>query len=1460
MIATATRVGDLPLVASADSSSLLLKPSPAVPASSADSAAVTGAASSSDAGSGSSAEAGAESDTSHLLSSWEMLRLCIPVIPSQLGWAVGEALLIPYLMSLGLAETTANSIWLVNPLVGFFVQPIIGAWSDRSTSRWGRRRPFLLLFHLGIVAGLLMIGFAPELHSLLLPHLAAYHEDGTPSASLLGLIFSGCVLMELSNDLLTIPSRALLNDNLPEEQIDQGNAWFSAMNSLGAVIGLTMCFLPLNEIWPLRLLGTQMRATFVMCIAFIMTSNFFTMTIDEWMGDEDEEEEEGEGEDAEEEGEGEGEGEGEEVEGQPLLAKELEEGRLQQRAGKMRTVQEEEADETGVLQDKTSIVVELPEGQAEAEAEAEEEAEGEGEEEEEEAEAPSHMSLLSSLLAFRLLPPALLAIWVAQFSWWLVVMQISFWWTTWVGIDVYGGDPLSSSALFYEGVTFGIVGTLVHSIVSFFASQLLTKANNLLGVTRVYHASAVLFSLSTMALWWLRSREASMLYMVFTGALYPVINTNPFILIEVYTGYDEEGDGGEGGDDEGEEEGAGEDEADTGKQEAAEPEEGSSGQQAAAAAASAVRGAQSAAEAESGDAVTAGPLSDFLYQSQNETDSGSSVSSSSSSDDSETDSPLFAASPSLASLAPPAMKRPVSDGAVDSVSESEGSQSETEYKASPTQRGAGGGAGSAARSLNLSQYGYDLSVSVNEGYAFSDGESVTGAAAAGRRREASPLLSPYGSPLPLASLLPLALQSASHGQPSSPDTPLSPDSPLTPLVSPGMVATVAAQHAQGGVQFLAPAIPSSEPPSPQSPALSFDSATQSPLPPAASASFSRHGGSPALAARRPTLSPSDSGGVLHGTSIYQPEHGAGVEEADAGAEVAAVSWPSSGSSAQSIEAAIARRTQPRSSKSTPLHSPSSVPAAASSLLPARPLEALELKEMESKQQRQAADVAAAAEAGEGEDEEEAEEELEAAEDAEIEYLKASTHRGVLTAIMNLSMGLSQIISATVGGVLISWWGDITIVFFLSGLLSLIVNAVVMAYGWSSVAEEAAEEEAAEGEAEDELAEKAELAEEAEAERRRLEQERRRREEKREEEERKRRAEQEAVKRKDRDRILRRFMPGEHSRLPSREGGRDQRSIGLLSPEPDAAAISQYGSFGSAVGVPIPSIPHRRPHRHAHRHRSDDAELAQPSSSVPSSSHRRHRHRHHGHRHRASSPSELDRQHAQAYLMHALAQMSRLHSSSGAGGAAHSRKLSRPGTAGKKAAAGESKRQETSELTPLLTGVPGPSPMLHASSQPVVSTPSTQPAAALAVPALTSTVSAGHAAPLHSLLSHPSHQRLLYEITVLLHYYHVHHISLLPHAVQDRIFLRLRKQLTKLRRRLPHHGRIDADITSRRGLSGRYAMGEEVKMERERLHLMKKRRRRRIRRKERERRDREDRLQQTEPTAATTDTQQQPQTP
>lgn len=50
----------------------------------------------------------------------------------------------PYLLQLGLTKSRLSLVWIAGPLSGLIMQPIAGVLADRSTSRWGRRRPFML--------------------------------------------------------------------------------------------------------------------------------------------------------------------------------------------------------------------------------------------------------------------------------------------------------------------------------------------------------------------------------------------------------------------------------------------------------------------------------------------------------------------------------------------------------------------------------------------------------------------------------------------------------------------------------------------------------------------------------------------------------------------------------------------------------------------------------------------------------------------------------------------------------------------------------------------------------------------------------------------------------------------------------------------------------------------------------------------------------------------------------------------------------------------------------------------------------------------------------------------------------------------------------------------------------------------------------------------------------------------
>jgi solute carrier family 45 protein 1/2/4 len=46
------------------------------------------------------------------------------------------------------------------------MQPVVGAISDRSTSKYGRRRPFMIGGSVLVGAGLLLLGWTPELVGL----------------------------------------------------------------------------------------------------------------------------------------------------------------------------------------------------------------------------------------------------------------------------------------------------------------------------------------------------------------------------------------------------------------------------------------------------------------------------------------------------------------------------------------------------------------------------------------------------------------------------------------------------------------------------------------------------------------------------------------------------------------------------------------------------------------------------------------------------------------------------------------------------------------------------------------------------------------------------------------------------------------------------------------------------------------------------------------------------------------------------------------------------------------------------------------------------------------------------------------------------------------------------------------------------------------------------------------------
>ena len=61
----------------------------------------------------------------------------------QFSFGLQQANMGPIYGFLGADEATMPLLWLAGPMTGLIVQPIVGALSDRTSSRLGRRTPYL---------------------------------------------------------------------------------------------------------------------------------------------------------------------------------------------------------------------------------------------------------------------------------------------------------------------------------------------------------------------------------------------------------------------------------------------------------------------------------------------------------------------------------------------------------------------------------------------------------------------------------------------------------------------------------------------------------------------------------------------------------------------------------------------------------------------------------------------------------------------------------------------------------------------------------------------------------------------------------------------------------------------------------------------------------------------------------------------------------------------------------------------------------------------------------------------------------------------------------------------------------------------------------------------------------------------------------------------------------------------
>ncbi len=126
-----------------------------------------------------------------------------------------------FLLFLGATPAMLAFLWLLPPLVGLIVHPVVGHMSDQTVTRYGRRIPYIFI---GVITSCLLCFFIPFVGSLWL---------GT-------LILS--ILMAVLN-VAQNPLRALTADVIPEHQLTTGFSVQMVFLGIGAVLGSAMPWL-----------------------------------------------------------------------------------------------------------------------------------------------------------------------------------------------------------------------------------------------------------------------------------------------------------------------------------------------------------------------------------------------------------------------------------------------------------------------------------------------------------------------------------------------------------------------------------------------------------------------------------------------------------------------------------------------------------------------------------------------------------------------------------------------------------------------------------------------------------------------------------------------------------------------------------------------------------------------------------------------------------------------------------------------------------------------------------------------------------------------------------------------------------------------------------------------------------------------------------------------------------------
>ena len=162
------------------------------------------------------------------LSFWKLWNLSFGFFGVQIAYALQSANISRIFATLGADPHNLSYFWILPPLMGILVQPIVGTLSDKTWTRWGRRIPYLFV---GAAVAVLVMCLLPNAGSLGL---------AVGAAMFFGLV--ALMFLDTSINMAMQPFKMLVGDMVNERQKAKAYSIQSFLCNAGSVVGFVFPF------------------------------------------------------------------------------------------------------------------------------------------------------------------------------------------------------------------------------------------------------------------------------------------------------------------------------------------------------------------------------------------------------------------------------------------------------------------------------------------------------------------------------------------------------------------------------------------------------------------------------------------------------------------------------------------------------------------------------------------------------------------------------------------------------------------------------------------------------------------------------------------------------------------------------------------------------------------------------------------------------------------------------------------------------------------------------------------------------------------------------------------------------------------------------------------------------------------------------------------------------------------